>query len=180
MNDLGFKKKLAGQTINNIYVIEKSDDRRNGATHWNCKCLLCGSYFTVDGRHLTKEKPQFSCGCVKSRGEFQIASILNLHSIRFKRQYRFEQLPNRYFDFAIFDKNDNLTSLIEYDGEQHFNKNSKYYSDEMIQHDKEKNSFCLKSDIPLYRIPYWDLSKLDTLENIFNSNYLIKDKGMIS
>lgn len=30
----------------------------------------------------------------------------------------------------------------------------------MVKHDKEKNIFCLKQNIPLYRIPYWDFNKL--------------------
>ena len=173
------QNNLTGKTINNLYVINKSDIKKNGAIQWNCKCLLCGTILTVDGRSLTKKEPQFSCGCVKSKGEFQIALILNQYQISYKKQWEFKQLPHRYFDFALIDKNGNIYSLIEYDGEQHFNKNSKYYSDEMIKHDKEKNEFCLKNNILLYRIPYWDFNKLETINDIINPIYCINNGGII-
>ena len=173
------QNNLAGKTINNLYVINKSDIRKNGAIQWNCKCLLCGTLLTIDGRNLTKSNPQFSCGCVKSKGEFQIAQILNLYNISYFKQYEFKELPKRYFDFAIIDKENHITGLIEYDGEQHFNKSSKYYSDEMILHDKQKNEFCIQNNITLYRIPYWDFEKIETIDDILNPRYLVNTGGIV-
>lgn len=174
----GLQKDYTGQTINNIYVISKSNNKNNGAIHWNCKCLVCGTLFEIDGRHLNQNSKyqQYSCGCVKSKGEFHIALILNLYNYKYSKQYSFKKLPNRYFDFALLNSNNEVYALIEYDGEQHFNKNSKYYSEEMIKHDKEKNTFCLQHKIPLYRIPYWDFNKLQNIEDILNPIYLIKEE----
>ena len=56
-----------------------------------------------------------SCGCIHSKGEFQIRNILNLLQINFKTEYIFKELPNRRFDFAIFN-NDKLILLIEFHG----------------------------------------------------------------
>lgn len=175
------RKDYTGQTINNIYVINKSDKKDNGATYWNCKCLSCGSLFTIDGRKLGNNggAQQYSCGCVKSKGEFHIGLLLTEFGFCYHKNYEVKELPHRYFDFAIMDKNGCLISLIEYDGEQHFNKNSKYYSEEMVKHDKEKNQFCCDNHIPLYRIPYWDFNKLKTVEDIFNPLYLVNQGGTI-
>lgn len=170
------QKKLAGQTINYLQVIDKSKIKKNNSIHWNCQCLLCGSKIVVDGRNLTKENPQFSCGCIKSKGEFTIATILIAANINFSKEYMFKDLPHRYFDFALFDDNKQLIALIEYDGEQHFNKSSKYYSENMIQHDKEKNEYCIKNKITLYRIPYWEYQNLQDLNSLLNPLYQINNK----
>lgn len=177
---LKLQKDYTGQTINSIYVIGKSDNKNNGAIHWNCKCLACGTLFTIDGRKLNPnaDYQQYSCGCIKSKGEFHIASILNLNNIKYKKQYCFKELPDRFFDFALLNQDDTIYALIEYDGEQHFNKNSKYYSEEMIRHDEEKNLFCLKNQISLYRIPYWDLKKLNNISDILNLSYLISQRSV--
>lgn len=47
----------------------------------------------------------------------------------------------------------------------------------MIQHDKEKNIFCINNNILLYRIPYWDFDKLKTVKDIINSRYCINNRG---
>lgn len=64
-----------------------------------------------------------SCGCLKSKGELKINAILTKMGINFKTQYYFNDCrfndTNRlaYFDYAIFDINNKLLALIEYDGE---------------------------------------------------------------
>lgn len=49
----------------------------------------------------------------------------------------------------------------------------------MIEHDKEKNEFCIQNNIPLYRIPYWDFNKLETIEDIINPVYCINTGGIV-
>ena len=63
-----------------------------------------------------------SCGCLVSKGEFQISQILSQNNIDFKRQIIFDDciyINNLRFDFGIY-QNDQLLYLIEFDGEQHF------------------------------------------------------------
>jgi len=168
------QKNMTGQIINYIQVLSKNlDNKKYGALHWNCKCLVCNKIFVIDGRKLRGENSQLSCGCVKSKGEFRINQILQNEYIDFQTQYVFNDLPQRFFDFYI----PSLNILIEYDGEQHFNKNSKYYTIEGIQRDKEKNEYCLKNNISLYRIPYWDYNILEDLSSLTKKEYLVKEEN---
>ena len=62
------------------------------------------------------------------------------------------------FDFAIFDDNDNLIGLIEYDGEQHFMVGSGWMTEEKLIYtrakDLKKNNYCFEQNVPLIRIPF--------------------------
>lgn len=169
---LKLQKDMTGQIINAIQVISKNlENKNNGAIHWNCKCLLCKRNFVIDGRYLRGKNANFSCGCLRSKGEFKINQILQNENIVFQTQYTFSDLPNRFFDFYL----PNYNLLIEYDGEQHFNKNSRYYSEEGIERDKEKNKYCLNNNLLLYRIPYWDYDKLTDYASLIQEKYLIKE-----
>jgi hypothetical protein len=57
-----------------------------------------------------------------------------------------------------------LECLIEYDGEFHYKK---FYEEQTFEtgqyHDKLKDEYCLKHNIKLIRIPYWEF---DNIENI--------------
>lgn len=84
------------------------------------------------------------------------------------------------FDFAIFDKNNKLIRLIEFDGEQHYQKGIKnsgwntYQKYECtLQNDKAKNQLAKDNNIPLIRIPYWERDNI-TLDLLFSNQYLIK------
>ena len=136
-----------------------------------CECE-CGNKIYVEGYNLTTENTQ-SCGCLKSKGELKINTLLSEMNVNYKTQYSFEDCrfpdSNRlaYFDYAIFDKNNSLIGLIEYDGLQHttgwmYKQNS---LEKIQQHDFYKNEYCLKNNIPLKRILYKDL-------NIINIEYL--------
>ena len=63
------------------------------------------------------------------------------------------------FDFYLPDKN----ILIEYDGSQHFDKTSKFYSKDLIQTDKIKNEYCSKNNIHLIRIPYTKFNQIEEI-----------------
>lgn len=43
-----------------------------------------------------------------------------------------------------------------------------------MQRDKEKNNYCLKHNIPIYRIPYKYRDTI-TLEMLTNEQFLVKD-----
>lgn len=121
---------------------------------YKCKCD-CGNYCEVQHQYLTFGDTT-SCGCIRSKGEFQIAQLLTQNGYEFIREYSFDDLKDQYvlrFDFAIF-KNNQLAGLIEYQGEQHTSPSNGFYSEELIKHDKMKVEYCKNRNIPLIVIYY--------------------------
>ena len=114
-----------------------------------------------------------------SRGEIKIEEILQEAGLNFKEEYSFPELvsssgrPLR-FDFAIFDDNDELDFLIEFQGIQHFEPKSKFggYSGLRKQqyNDMQKREYCKKHNIILLAIPYWD-------ENKISYDYIMRGAG---
>lgn len=158
-------KDLTGQKFGKLTVVKHDDshkaDSSNGWKHkWICKCE-CGNEISVFGANLTRLHTT-SCGCLNgSIGEKNIEKLLKQSDIRFKKEYSFEDLKDKKklrFDFAIFDKNNNLIELIEFDGRQHSNEYTPWGQnstlEERIEHDKMKNDYCLRNQIKLIRIPY--------------------------
>ena len=134
-----------------------------------CKCI-CGREVEVSHNNLKSGGTQ-SCGCVNSRGEAVIIKLLLDNKINFSTEYTFNDLLGTRngllrFDFAIFDDNNNLIKLIEFDGRQHtYGPDGKWthsYSKEILQeNDKRKNEYCKKHNIELIRIPYYDIEKIN-------------------
>lgn len=68
------------------------------------------------------------------------------------------------FDFAVFKDNGELSHLIEYDGQQHFEPVSYFGGqkrfEDQIKKDKLKNEYCTKNNIKLIRIKYDEFDKI--------------------
>ena len=64
------------------------------------------------------------------------------------------------FDFVIFNPNNDIKMLIEYDGIGHYKSQTNWGGDLGLAKQKErdeiKNRFCKENKIKLLRIPYWD------------------------
>jgi hypothetical protein len=80
----------------------------------------------------------------------------------YKKQYTFNDLigtsrPLR-FDFAIFDENNDLKFLIEYNGKQHYQPVECFGGEEKLkiqkQYDLKKQEYCKTKEIKLYIIKY--------------------------
>ena len=135
--------------------------------YWECECE-CGGRAVVYSGHLKSGHTQ-SCGCINSKGEEKIATILTANNIPFAKQYTFEDCRGinnglLRFDFAVFCA-DGLSHLIEYDGWQHTNKtDSKWDRDNRFElrqeHDKIKTEYCESNNIPLVRITSEQYSEL--------------------
>ena len=146
---------------------EETFGRPQGVGYWYCKCE-CGNYHIVSTSDFTTKKVQ-SCGCLNSKGEAKITSILIENGIDFIKQFTFEDLIGNMgrhyaFDFAVFDNN-KLSYLIEYDGIQHFSARHQFSKEEatleIIQNrDNVKNKYALSHNIPLIRIPYTQFDNL--------------------
>lgn len=114
-----------------------------------------------------------------SRGEIKIEEILQQAGLNFTEEYSFPDLisssgrPLR-FDFAVFDDNDNLDFLIEYQGIQHYLPKSKFGGFSGLRkqqyNDLRKREYCKKHNIILIAIPYTDENKIN-YDYIMNSYY---------
>jgi len=167
--DTNFYKEEVFDLVGNEY--EVLGEYTRGRDKISMKHISCGHIWDV-------EASSFLMGnrcphCQKSKGEKAIRRYLLSKNILFKEQFKFDDcrgivrpLP---FDFAICDINDCMISLIEYDGEQHykamrFTNSDNAKSLEIIQaRDKNKTDYCILNNIPLLRIPYWDLKNIDKI-----------------
>ena len=126
---------------------------KNSCAYWNCKCK-CGTELIVRGNSLRTGSIQ-SCGCQRSRKEEEIKSILEKNNIEYKREFSFSDLKDKAvlrFDFAIF-SNNNLIGLIEYQGQQHYEKAHVFNHYGLLQiHDQLKKDYCEKNKIPLLEL----------------------------
>ena len=150
---------LVGQRFGKLQVISEAGfiTHTNGKRSrvYNCLCD-CGNYCQIQHQYLAFGDTT-SCGCIRSKGEFQIEQLLKEHNINFQREYSFDNLKDKLslrFDFAIFNNKNELLGLIEYQGEQHYCKSNGFYSEDLIKHDKMKINFCNKNNIKLKHIIY--------------------------
>ena len=124
---------------------------KDGFAYWNCICD-CGTKKIIKGNHLRNGDIK-SCGCINSWKEEQIKKILEENNIIFKREYSFQDLKDinmLRFDFAIFNDTNTLKGLIEYNGEQHYEKKEFFNHNGLLQiHDKMKIEYCKNKNIPL-------------------------------
>lgn len=165
---------LLNQSFGMLKVIQDAGKDKTGNSLWKCQCV-CGKIKIIRGSNLISGNT-ISCGCHKtSKGQLKIESILKENNLIYKREYIPKDLSNRRFDFAIFEKDHEMPSLlIQYDGIQHFqewNLGNDTLA-ERQQKDEQKNQWAKKNNILLIRIPYWELDNLNK-QLLFSSKYLI-------
>ena len=117
-------------------------------------------------------------GDIMSKYEDQIIKILRQAKIKFLREKTFQDLKHGLFRFDFYISNlDGAPAIVEVDGEQHFKP---VYGRQSFlkgqEHDRRKNSYCLANNIPLYRIPYWEIKNLKTADDIFKDEFLVKTR----
>ena len=113
-----------------------------------------------------------------SKYENKIMELLKMNKISFYREKTFKDLKKGLYRFDFFLPNYNgLKIIIEVDGEQHFKP---IYGRQAFlkgqEHDRQKNSYCLANNIPLYRVPYWEIYNLRSISDIFTEEHLVKNK----
>lgn len=116
-----------------------------------------------------------------SRGEIKIEEILQASGLTFEEEYSFSDLyssngrPLR-FDFAVFDDDNNLMFLIEYQGIQHYIAKSKFGGNSGLKkqqyNDLMKREYCRKHNLILIAIPYTDESLIN-YDYIMNAYYAL-------
>lgn len=113
-----------------------------------------------------------------SKYENKIMELLKAAKLSFYREKTFQDLKKGLFRFDFYLYNYcGRPVIVEVDGEQHFKP---IYGRQAFlkgqEHDRQKNSYCLANDIPLYRIPYWEIRELKTANDIFTEEHLVKDR----
>lgn len=172
----GILKDLTGKKFGKLTVLRRDEKSSSKCLKWVCKCE-CGSIVSVSRNNLNSGHTR-SCGCIDSVGESKISNILNEFHINFKTECTFNKCKDKHklpFDFGIYNLNNELTGLIEFDGKQHFEvcrfngmtheKALESFKTGQI-HDQIKNQFCKTNNIPLLRIKYTDIDNVRTI--VFN------------
>ena len=114
--------------------------------------------------------------------EHQVIRLLIHDKIGFEREKTFGDLRHGRFRFDFYIKDFNgAPAIIECDGEQHFHYIAHFHKNRLgfakqLEHDRRKNSYCLANKIPLYRIPYWEFDKIKNTNELFSSEYLVKNR----
>lgn len=114
-----------------------------------------------------------------SKIEDKIEQIFLLNQIPCIREKTFSDLKYNLlrFDFYL----PTLGILVEYDSEIHFMKVPKFHQTNhdfthAQENDRIKNSYALSHNIPLYRIPYWELKNINTPVDILNPKFIVHSK----
>lgn len=167
---------IQGERFDKLVVIEdlglRKQQSRDKNERWvKCKCD-CGNFKECRLNDL-KQGLIHSCGCLgSSYAEYKIEQILIKNNINFKREVKFKDLlsfknaPLR-FDFGIYNNEEKLLYLIEFDGRQHtYGPEAKWQQEgnsleEIQERDNLKNNYCKEKNIPLIRIPFTQLSKIN-------------------
>ena len=114
-----------------------------------------------------------------SKFEEKIARILIDARVPFIREKTFKDLKHGYLRFDFYFP---LTVMCcEIDGPQHmeytkfFHKKRSDFT-KAQERDRVKNSYCLAHEIPLYRIPYWEMDNIHCVDDIFQDKFLVRSK----
>lgn len=159
-----FKKEMS--KINPYIII--TGEYINAETKINYICE-CGNTHSSQPSLLLQGH---RCGhCAMSKPETDVVRILEDNDILYIHDYKFSDCKYKNelkFDFRLED----YGWIIEIDGKHHYEpvqfngididratSRHKY----TVKMDNIKNKYCVKNDIKLLRIPYWDFDKLDEI-----------------
>ena len=164
---------ITGQRFGKWTVLYKTEKRNaGGCIYWHCKCD-CGREKDVLGTSLRQHR-SLSCGLHSniSRGNVKIAEILDEANIDYETEKIFDTCKDKKelpFDFFV-----NNQYLIEYDGEQHFNKDNIFDYEYTHKHDLIKSNWCKANQIPLIRIPYYHYDLLNINDLLLETSEYIE------
>lgn len=173
-----FFKDLTGTTVGKITFEQRIEDYVSPGgqhlTQYRCLCD-CGTRFNAIACNVLRGGTK-SCGCIGcSYGEYYIRQTLNKLKINYITEFSFPDLksPNGgllRFDFALFNNNNTLNRLIEFQGEQHFYKperktNFGRFTREVT--DPIKEEYCKTNNIILEKIRF-DENIEEALDKIIN------------
>lgn len=160
-----FKDKVLKIT-NGYYLV--LGDYVNNKTKIKMKHLKCGNVWDVrpDCFLHGSRCPE----CSRSRGNRIIRRYLEMNNIVFRQEYRINECKNKRmlpFDFAVFNSNNELLLLIEFQGKQHYEVVEKFGGEkglkERQRNDRIKAKFCNDNNIELLEIRYTEIKNIDSV-----------------
>lgn len=154
---------LTGKRYGFLTVLSRAENSQTGYVRWLCKCD-CGNETIVHASAL-KDALTLSCGCFKySKYELWVDNSLSEMNIKHIPQKRFDDLVGTRFgklsyDFAIYDKNDELKYLVECQGQQHYVAIDYFGGEEQLvrqqEHDRLKREYAENVlGVEIIEIPY--------------------------
>ena len=113
-----------------------------------------------------------------SKYENRVMELLKKAKLSFYREKTFKDLRKGLFRFDFYLPNyHGAPAIVEVDGEQHFQP---IYGRKAFlkgqEHDRQKNSYCLANGVALYRVPYWQIPNLKSIDDIFTKENLVKTR----
>lgn len=161
------------ELINRIAKIDDSIEvvgkYYNTVTKMSFRCKKCENVWDARPNNILKGK---GCpNCKSSKGEKEVARILDELDVLYKPQFKFRDCKDELplpFDFYLTDYN----ICIEYDGGQHYkpctfggiSKEQARVNFELAKkHDKIKDAYCKQHNIKLVRIPYWEYNNIKNI-----------------
>lgn len=117
-----------------------------------------------------------------SKGENKITDLLNKSNIKYQREKSFSDLKHGLFRYDFY-----LPCvlggpvIIEFNGEQHYHYVKKFYRTQRDwhkaqEHDRRKISYALANGIKIYIIPFWEIDKIQTAQDLFQDKYLARTR----
>ena len=163
------QKIEVGKTYGNFKVlsIKPSGNYADHQCRADVQCIHCGTI--QESRFSSLLDCTLSCDCFRphSSGETIIKFYLEDHNIPYKAEVSFEDLTSAKggslrYDFAVLDKNNQIKTFIEFDGQQHYQEAGAYYNKDgtLQERDKIKNEYAANHNIPLIRIPYTEIMNI--------------------
>lgn len=159
VTDKMFKTRILNEGKNQYFPLQKyrGADKKVLMLHKKCG----KKYYTTPSAFYAGCRCPI---CRMSKGEKAVEEYLKSKNIIYVKQYRINRCRDLLplpFDFAVFDKKQELNCLIEYQGEQHFynpfkNKKHGQFTLKSVlrtqKHDAMKLQYCKDHGIKLIRI----------------------------
>ena len=179
---------LTGKQFGMLKVIERDTSilpKAGSQSYWIVECQCKDkTRFSIGSYELRNSR--VSCGCLNiSKGEFLIKEYLNKIKVPYTTQFSFNDLQGKNrplrFDFAVFNSQNKIKYLIEFQGEQHYRPYNYFGGQEKFliqkEYDNLKREYCKNNNLNLIEIPFWEISNIEKiLDNIFYKVFIEKDE----
>jgi len=112
------------------------------------KCPNCNKVFTSTIASIKRGQHCPNCDKGESYGESYIRNFLDINKIEYKQEYSFEtpySKGRQRMDFYL----PKYRLCIEFQGNQHYNKNNSWYSKSGVERDKAKLRWCKEHGIAI-------------------------------
>ena len=108
-----------------------------------------------------------------------VSNLLSQANFSYEREKIFKDCYNGHYRYDFYIPE--LNALCEVNGEQHYIFTKKFYKNKSEflkaqERDRRKISYALARGMKIYCIPYWEISSLHSVDDIFNQKFLAKSK----